>query len=68
MFYQTLHDHAKYINLRAVAAALPILAKTFWHLEVRVSEHQSVSPRTGKIVKGTLSTSVCDRILECDHN
>ena len=33
-------------------------SKTFQHLKVRVSENQVVSPRTGKIVKGTLSTSV----------
>ena len=30
-------------------------------------KHQGVSPQTGKIVKGTLSTSVRDHILECDH-
>ena len=41
--------------------------KTFQHLKVRVSEHQGVSPWTGKIVKGTLSISVCDHMLECDH-
>ena len=29
MFYQNLYDHAKYISLRAEAAALPILAKPF---------------------------------------
>ena len=36
-------------------------------MKVRVSEHQGVSPQTGKIVKDTLSTSVRDHILECDH-
>ena len=36
-------------------------------MKVRVSEHQGVSPRTGKRVKGTLSTSVLDHILDCDH-
>ena len=41
--------------------------KTFQHLKVRVSEHQGVSPQTGKIVKGTLSTSVHDHMLKCDH-
>ena len=41
--------------------------KTFWHLKVTVSEHQGVSPRTGKIVKGTFSTSFHDHMLECDH-
>ena len=37
------------------------------HFKVRVSEHQGVSPRTGKPVKGTLSTSVRDHMLVCDH-
>ena len=34
---------------------------------MRISEHQGVSPRTGKIVRDTLSTSVRDHMLECDH-
>ena len=33
----------------------------------RVSEHQGVTPRTDKRVKGTLSTSVKDHILDFDH-
>ena len=37
------------------------------HIKVRVSEHQGVSPRTGKRVKGTLSTSVRDHMLNYDH-
>ena len=41
--------------------------KTFRHFKVRVSEHQGVSPRTGKLLKGTLSTSVRDHMLECEH-
>ena len=41
--------------------------KTYRHMKVRVSEHQGVSPRTGKTVKGTSSTSVRDHMLECDH-
>ena len=41
--------------------------KTYRHLKVRVSEHQGVSRRTGKRVKGTLSTSVRDHMLVCDH-
>ena len=41
--------------------------KTFQHLKVSVSEHQGVSPQTGKIVKGALSTSVSDHMLQCDH-
>ena len=42
--------------------------KTFGHLKVRVSEHQGVSHETRKIVKGNLSTSVCDHMLERDHS
>ena len=41
--------------------------KTYRHMKVRVSEFQDVSPRTGRPVKGTLSTSVRDHMLECDH-
>ena len=33
----------------------------------RVSENQVVSPRTGKRVKGMLSTSVRDHMLNSDH-
>ena len=36
-------------------------------MKIRVSEHQGVSPRTGKRVKGTLSTSGRDHMLDCDH-
>ena len=43
------------------------IGKTYRHFKVGVSEHQGVSPRTGKPVKGTLSTSVRDRMLVCDH-
>ena len=37
------------------------------HMKVRISEHQGVSPRTGKPIKGTLSTSVRDHMLNCNH-
>ena len=47
-------------------AQLPITEKPR-HMKVRVSEHQDVPPRTGKEVKGTLSTSVRDRMLKCNH-
>ena len=43
------------------------IGKTYRHFKVRVSEHQGVSPRTSKPVKGTLSTSARDRMLVCDH-
>ena len=41
--------------------------KTYRHMKVWVSEHQGVSLRTGKCVKGTLSTSLRYYILDCDH-
>ena len=43
------------------------IGKTFRHTKVRVSEHQGVSPQTGKHLKGTLSTSVRDHMLDCNH-
>ena len=42
------------------------IGKTYRHFKVRVSEHQSVSPRPGKPVKGTLSTSIMNHMLACD--
>ena len=36
-------------------------------MKVRVSEHQVVSSRTGKRVKGTLPTKVRDHLLNCDR-
>ena len=41
--------------------------KTYRHMKVRVSEYQGVSPRTGKRVKGMLSTWVRNHMLDCDH-
>ena len=40
--------------------------KTYRHMKVRVSKHKSVSPRTDERVKGTLSTSLRDYMLDCD--
>ena len=36
-------------------------------MKIRVSEHQGVSPRAGKRVKGMLSMSVRDHMLNCDN-
>ena len=43
------------------------IGKTFGHIKIRVSEHQGASPRTGKHLKGTLSISVRDHMLDCNH-
>ena len=42
-------------------------SKTYRHMKVRISEQQGVSPRTGKRVKGTLSTSARETMLNCNH-
>ena len=39
----------------------------FRHMKIRVSEHQGVSQRTGKLLKGNLSTYVRDHMLKCEH-
>ena len=36
-------------------------------MKILVSEHEGMSPRKGKQVKGTLSTSVRDHMLNYDH-
>ena len=41
--------------------------KTFRYMKVRVSEHQGVSLRTDKHLKGTFSTLVRDHMLDCNH-
>ena len=43
------------------------IGKTYRPFKVRVSEHQGVSPRPGKPVKATLSTSVRNHKLVCDQ-
>ena len=43
------------------------IGKTFRHMKVGISEHQGVSPRTGKHLKGTLSTSVRDHMFDCNY-
>ena len=43
------------------------IGKTFRHMKVRISEHQGVSPRTGKHLKGNLSTSMRYRMLDRNH-
>ena len=43
------------------------VGKTFRYMKVRVSEHEGVSPRTSKHLKGNLPTSVRDHMLDCNH-
>ena len=50
------------------SCAVSYIGKTYRHFKLRVSENQGVSPRTGKPVRRTFSTSVSDHMLICDHN
>ena len=43
------------------------IGKTFRHMKVRVLEHQGASPQTGEHLKGTLSTSIRDHMLDYKH-
>ena len=43
------------------------IGKTYGHFKIGVSEHQGVSPGTGKPINGILLTSVRDHMLVCDH-
>ena len=64
--HQTLQSNLIY-KFSCGSCTASYIGKTYRHFKVRVSEHQGVSPRTGKPVKGTLSTSVRDHMLVCDH-
>ena len=55
------------VHINTNLKLFPKIGKTFRLMEVRVSKYQGVSPRTGKHLKGTLSTSVRDHMLDCNH-
>ena len=54
-------------NFTCGSCSASYIGKTFRHMKVRVSELQGVSPQTAKHLKGTLSTSVRDHMLDCNH-
>ena len=58
-------DFVSKLNCRNYTASY--YRKTYWHMKVRISKRQGVSPRTGKGFKGSLSTPVIDCMLNCDH-
>ena len=41
--------------------------KTCWHLSVRIAEHSTVLPLTGKKSKSKISAAVKGNMLFCDH-
>ena len=63
---ETLQSNCVY-KFKCVSCTASYCGKTYRHMKVQVSEYQGLSPRTGKRVKGTLSTSVRDHMLACDH-
>ena len=69
-FKDVVPEHLRFwqiYNFTCGSCNASYIGKTFRHMKVRVSEHQGVSPRTGKHLKGTLSTSVRDHMLDCNH-
>ena len=54
-------------NLTCRSCNASYIGKTFRHMKVRVSEHQGISRWTGKHLRGILSTSVRDHMLDCNH-
>ena len=63
---ETLQSSLIY-NFSCGSCTASCIGKTYRHFKVRVLEHQGVSPRTGKPVRGTLSTSVKDQMVACDY-
>ena len=64
--HETLRSNLNY-KFSCGSCTSSYIGKTYRHFKVRVSEHQGVFPRTGKPVKDTLSTSVRNHMLVCDH-
>ena len=63
---QTLQSNFVY-KFKGGSFTASYYGKTYRHIKAHISEHQGVSPITGKRVKGTSSTSVRDHMLDCDH-
>ena len=53
-------------NFLCISCTPSYIDKTYRYFKERISE-QGVSPKTGKSVKGTLSTSARDHMLVCNH-
>ena len=64
---ETLQSNFVYKFIKCGSCTASYYCKNYRHMTFRVSEHQGVSPRTVKRVKGTLSTSVRDHMFDCDH-
>ena len=54
-------------NLTCESSNGSYIGKNFSYLKAKDLEHQGISPRTSKHLKGTLSTSVRDHIRNCNH-
>ena len=66
LVHEPLHSCQIY-NFTCVSCNASYIVTIFRHMKVKVSEHQGVPPRTGKHLKGTLSTSMRDHMLDCHH-
>ena len=65
--HETLWSHLIY-KFSCGSCTASCIGKTYRKFKVRASEDQGVFARTGKSVKGTLSTSARDPMFVCDHN
>ena len=54
-------------NFTCGSCSASYIGNTFRHMKVGISEHQGVSPRTGKHLKEILSTSVRGHMHDCNH-
>ena len=63
---EPLHSCQIY-NFTCRSCIASYIGKNFRHIKVRVSEHQGISPRTGKHLRGTLSTSARGHMFDCNH-
>ena len=55
------------VNFTCRSCNASYIGKTFRHVKVRVLEHQEASSQTNKHLKGTLSTSMRDHMLDWNH-
>ena len=62
---ESIMSHINYLY-KCSSCNAAYVGKTYRHKKVRICEHMGISPRTGKTVKGVITTAVRDHMLHCD--
>ena len=62
---ESIMSHINYLY-KCSSCNAAYVGKTYRHKKVRICEHMGISPRTGKTVKGVITTAVHDHMLHCD--